>query len=243
MSGIIFIGDYHENKIKKLDNILELYEKIRENKVFTPEEVQLFQFKMPQNTFKINGFTYKEATHTRMRIIDWFDKLRELNFNTHLDHYDCSHNYEDITCYDESDDIDYPEKMINWKVEIDNFIYKDPNERCFKIGIEAKGIHTYNKESENKKLDKCKILFYIGDFMIENTIKTVGYNLNPERDSIKIVERITNKIQETIEDPKELADYFIKYSKITTLGRKIMTILIKIYLEKVLYYSSYFLEE
>lgn len=242
-ADVIYIGQYHTNKIKKLDEILGLYSKIRENETLTPEEINQFTFKMPENTFKIGNYTYKEASHSRMRIIEWFDKLRELDFNSHLDIYNCSHDYENIDCYEENDDEEYPEKMINWKVEIDNFIYKDPKERSFKLGIEAKGVHTFDKESDNKKLDKCSIKFYVGDFELENTIKCKGYNLNPEKDTIKIVDRIIKGIQNTMEDPSELPDYFVKYSKISTLGKKILKLMVKIYLEKVVYYASFFNEE
>jgi hypothetical protein len=236
----VFIGKYRELEISKLDKTLELYTKLREKETIEPEDVDRMTFDFPKNTFKVDNMNYKETRKRRMELIKWFDLLRELDINTHLESYRTDCDYKDISCHDEKETIEYEEEMKSWKMEICVFIYKEPKEQAFKIGVEGHGTHTYDKNSDCKKNDKCELIFYFGDFELTSLISCKGYNLDEEKDTIKIVERAVEAMENQMDSEVEFPEYFIKYNKITQLGRKIMKTIVKKYLKIIKYNASNF---
>lgn len=236
-----FIGEYHSKELSKLDNILELYSKIDQNKNdLLIDDLERITFDLRRNTFKVDNMTYKDANSKKMKIIEWYDILKNLNFNCHLENYDVSPDYEYIECYDQGMEEDHDEKMINWKVCIDLYLYQKNNDRAFDISIKTHGIHTFDKDSENKENDKCKIEFTIGYYIFDNVLNCKGYNINVQKDTVKCVQRLIKNIEKESDNDEDFPNYFIQYGKITQLGEKILNVLVSKFFEIIKYNSNKF---
>lgn len=227
-----YVSEHKEKRIKTIENILDIYTKIRNSEELTLEEYKKINFNISKNSFDVEKFTYKKARQELMKIKEWENVFEELEFKTYLMYYDCEYDGDYI--------LPGEDNMISWKTEIDICIYKDEKERGFKLGVEANGYHSGFENMEKNK-DKCSIIFYIGELEVENIIKCKGYDLNAEKDTVKIVEKLCKLIKQN--DLDDYPEYFCVYKKVSELGKKILKIIIKKYIKLIIHNSSYYYEE
>lgn len=230
------IGEHRKKRIKLLDETLDLYTKLRNEENLEQSDIKHITFDVNKNKFKVNDMTYKESRFNRMKIEEWENVLKDLKFKVHMDYYKCNYNKDFIVCGDERETQD----MIYWSAEVDVSVYKEESERCFKIGMEANGKHSFYEKKETEK-DKCYIKFYIGELETDNIVVCKGYDLKETEDTVKIVEKLCKCLKEN--DIDDYPEYFCKYKKVSELGRKILKIIIKKYIKIILHNSSFYYED